>query len=264
MKTFHYTSIMLLGMVFFGTTSFGQCEPDFDFGEALWGASPDASIGEQFDTAYVGTPYVDIFHVLVPTDASAIDPAFALPLDSVVLVATTLVDTISLETLSLEDVGLSIICNNLGTSPNACSLIAGQQYCASIEGTPTGPGVYQLSLDIQAYVTVFGIAVAQPYEFSGYIMDIVGEGNPDGIVESVADQISWFPNPADQGFQLTPLNVDATIEVRDMSGRLVLSTQTFAKNQTRIATQDWNTGIYFVTWTSDFERKTSKMVVRHD
>ena len=264
MKTLLYTSIMLLGMTLFGTTSFGQCDPDFDFGESLWGASPDASIGEQFDTAYVNIPYADIFHVLVPTDASAIDPAFALPLDSVVLVATTLIDTISLETLSLEDVGLSIICNNLGTSPDPCTLIAGQQYCASIEGTPTGPGVYQLSLQIQAYVTVFGIAVAQPYEFSGYVMDIIGEGNPDGIIESVVDTIVWYPNPADQGFQLTPMNVDATIEVRDMSGRLVLATQSFAQNQTRIATQDWDTGIYFVTWTSDLERKTSKMVVRHD
>jgi hypothetical protein len=264
MKNFHYTSIMLLGMMLCGSTLIGQCDPDFDFGESLWGASPDASVGEQFDTAYVSIPYADIFHVLVPTDASAIDPAFALPLDSVVLVATTLIDTVSLEMFSLEDVGLSIICNNLGTSPNPCALIAGQQYCASIEGTPTGPGVYQLSLDVQAYVTVFGIAVAQPYEFSGYIMDIIGEGEPDGIEESFADQISWYPNPSDQSFQLNPMNVDATIAVRDISGRIILSTQSFAQNTTRIATQDWNTGIYFISWTSDFEQKTSKMVVRHD
>ena len=54
MKTIHYTSFMLLGMIFFGTISFGQCDPDFDFGEALWGASPDASIGEQFDTGVRG------------------------------------------------------------------------------------------------------------------------------------------------------------------------------------------------------------------
>ena len=42
------------------------------------GSVSDASLGEQFDTAYVDVPYADVFHVLVPTDASAIDPMFQL------------------------------------------------------------------------------------------------------------------------------------------------------------------------------------------
>ena len=262
MNRFNNALFVLLGSIFLSATSYGQCEADFDFGEALWGASPDATAGEQFDTAYVDVPYVDVFHVLVPTDASAIDPAFALPLDSVVLVATTLVDTITQETLALEDVGLSIVCNNLGTSPNPCTLLAGSQYCASLEGTPSGPGVYQMSLEVQAYVTVFGIPVGQPYVFSGYIMDIIGEGEPDGVTESLVDQISWYPNPAEDSFQLNPLPVDADIEVRDMSGRLVHMNRTFAQSSTYISVQGWQSGVYFVTWTSATDRKTTKMVVR--
>ena len=171
-------------VLFCSTQSFAQCEPDFDFGEAEWGAAPDATAGEQFDTAYVDTPYADIFHVLVPTDASAIDPLFALPLDSVVLVTTVLTDTITLAQISLEDIGLEIVCNNLGSSPNPCTLISGDQYCASIEGTPTSPGVYQMTLQVEAFVTVFGVPVAQPYEFSGYILDVVGEDNSNDITES--------------------------------------------------------------------------------
>ena len=255
---------IVLGLLIVSPASFGQCEPDFDFGEAEWGASPDASVGEQFDTAYVAQPYFDVFHVLVPTDASAIDPAFALPLDSVVLVSTTLIDTITMQTLSLEDVGLEIICNNMGSSPNACTLLAGAQYCASLEGVPTGPGVYQLSLDVQAYVTVFGIPVAQPYVFSGYIMDIVGEGNPDGILEQQPEAISWFPNPAEDSFRLNPMSSDASIDVRDLSGRIVRQVNTLAQNATVISTQGWSSGIYFVTWTSNAERFTTKMVVRQN
>ena len=51
--------ITLIATVLASATLQAQCEPDFDFGEAEWGASPDASVGEQFDTAYVDVPYVD-------------------------------------------------------------------------------------------------------------------------------------------------------------------------------------------------------------
>ena len=84
-------------------------------------------------------PYADVFHVFVPTtDASAIDPMFQLPLDSVILTEVVLTDTVTLEQYTLEDIGLEIICNNMGSSPDPCTLIAGAQYCASLEGTPTG------------------------------------------------------------------------------------------------------------------------------
>ena len=112
-------------------------------------------------------PYADVFHVLVPTDASAIDPLFQLPLDSVILTEVILTDTVTLEQYTLADIGLEIVCNNLGSSPDPCTLIAGAQYCASLEGTPTAGGVFQMSLDVAAWVTVFGLGVAQPYSFAG-------------------------------------------------------------------------------------------------
>ena len=140
--------LLLSTAILFSSISFGQCDPDFDFGKSLWGASPDPSVGEQFDVGYVNQSYSDVFHVLVPTDASAIDPTFTLPLDSVVLVSTTLIDVTTQASVSLEDIGLSIVCNNLGTSPNPCTLLAGGQYCASLEGTPTTAGVYEMSLEV--------------------------------------------------------------------------------------------------------------------
>ena len=149
-----YLTTLLLSL--FSITLFAQCDADFDFGEAEWGASPDANAGEQFDTAYVDVPYADVFHVLVPTDASAIDPTFPLPLDSVLLVGVTLIDTVTLETFTLTDVGLDIICNNLESSPNPCTLIAGDQYCASLEGTPTNWRSLSNDLRSGSLGTVFG------------------------------------------------------------------------------------------------------------
>lgn len=162
-------------LFFIVNTVFSQCDPDFDFGGMEWGVSPDASSGEQFETAFLNVPYLDVFHIVVPTDASAIDPMFQLPLDSVLLSEIVLTDTLTLEQFSLTDIGLEMVCSNLGGFPSSCSWLAGQQHCATVEGTPTVAGVYHMSINTVAWVTVFGVGVAQPYSFDGYIFEVIGE-----------------------------------------------------------------------------------------
>ena len=171
-------------LFFFVNSVFSQCDPDFDFGGIEWGVSPDASSGEQFETAYLNVPYSDVFHIVVPSDASAIDPMFQLPLDSVLLSEIILTETLTLEEYSLGELGLEMVCNNLGASPTPCSWIAGQQYCAALEGTPTVPGVYHMSIATEAWVTVFGVGVAQPYSFGGYIFEVIGEST--GCMDELA------------------------------------------------------------------------------
>lgn len=239
-----------------------QCEPDFDFGDAEWGASPDASLGEQFDTAYVGVEYADVFHVLVPTDASAIDPLFQLPLDSVILTEVILTDTVTLEQYSLEDIGLEIVCNNLGASPDPCTLIAGGQYCASLEGTPTSGGVFQMSLDVAAWVTVFGVGVAQPYSFAGYILDVVGES-----INQVDDLMSadWnvYPNPANDLLTVQKTSPGAWIEVYNVAGKSLPVTTNPASNRVSIETGNWSNGLYFVVHHDERGTSTRRIVVQH-
>jgi hypothetical protein len=259
---YHNHVLALAILLFSASNVFSQCEPDFDFGEAEWGASPDAVAGEQFDTAYVYTPYADVFHVLVPTDASAIDPLFALPLDSVVLMSTILVDTVSQQTIPLEDIGLEIVCNNLGNSPNPCSLISGEQYCASLEGTPTLEGVYQMTLLVEAYVTVFGVPVAQPYEFSGYILDVVGI--PFGLDDFSAETWNVYPNPTSDYFNITGLPQTGTLLISDLSGRTLTQLQlnSIAAN-TRIETTQWADGMYVVQVQSKGLRSIQKLLIQH-
>lgn len=242
-----------------------QCEPDFDFGDAEWGASPDPSVGDQFDTAYVDVPYADVFHVLVPTDASAIDPMFTLPLDSVILLNVTLIDTVTSETMGLEDIGLEIVCNNLGSSPDPCTLISGAQYCASLEGTPTTGGVFQMSLDVNAFVTVFGVAVAQPYQFNGYILDVIGESSGNNVAESPSD-ILWklFPNPANDVLEIQGLPADAKIEIFSVSGQLITAEESSMRGLNRtFETSSWTPGLYFVVSTTEHGVQSQRIVIEH-
>lgn len=253
---------LLTALVAVSSWASAQCEPDFDFGEAEWGASPDASVGEQFDTAYVDVPYADVFHVLVPTDASAIDPMFQLPLDSVILVNVTLTDTTTLETYTLEDIGLDIVCNNLGSSPDPCTLLAGAQYCASLEGTPTSGGVYQMSLDVQAWVTVFGVGVAQPYAFAGYILDVIGESS-NGI--QMVDGAKWnaYPNPVQDQLIVETSSSDALIQVHNLAGQSMQIPSNEQSNRVIIQTSLWPNGLYFVSHQDASGMSTRRVVVQH-
>ena len=263
MKYF-YQILSVAFVLIFVNTSNAQCEPDFDFGEAEWGASPDPSVGDQFDTAYVDMPYADVFHVLVPTDASAIDPLFALPLDSVVLLTTVLTDTTTLEVVSLTDIGLDIVCNNLGSSPDPCTLISGAQYCASIEGTPTTAGVYQMTLQVEAYVTVFGVPVAQPYEFSGYILDVIGENTPDGITEVNSTQWNVYPNPATDQFSITGLPSMGTLIISDLSGRIMNEYElSNVPTNSVFDAYDWSNGMYVVHVVSNGKRSAKRLLIQH-
>ena len=267
MKTFRWISngLCFTLILFVAQSLVAQCEPDFDFGDADYGAFPDATLGEQFDTAFVGIPYLDVFHVLVPEDASAIEPSINFPLDSVVLVAATLVDTVTQESFDFSDVGLEIVCNNNETSPNPCTLIAPGQYCANLEGTPTQAGVYQMTLEVLAYVTVFGQAVGQPFDFPGYILDIK-EGETNSYITVVIDPVKLFPNPASEEVFLTfPENGGESIEwkVLDITGRMVTSGVVRASRLQQFDVANWNDGVYFISWAQNGITTTKRLIVHH-
>jgi hypothetical protein len=240
-----------------------QCEADFDFGASAYGASPDASVGEQFDPGFVGTAYSDVFHVLVPTDASAIDPAFALPLDSIILVNATLIaDAGAGATMAFEDVGLQIQCNNGGASSNPCAFPGGAQYCADLVGTPSVAGEFAMSLEIQAWVTVFGIAVPQPYFFDGYLLTISG---PDAVEEARAERFAMFPNPANNQVRIELDGTSAVqgLVIRDLAGRVIHRALTGANGSLVVDVSAWAEGIYFVTLEGSAHPWTERLVVSH-
>jgi len=227
--------------------TFAQCTADFDFGTSLYGASPDATVGEQFDTAFLNEFYEDIFHVLVPVDASAIDPAFTLPLDSIILTTATLTDPNTGSSFSFSDVGLEIVCNNNGVSSNPCSFHGGGQYCAVLTGTPNQTGVFDMTLDVQAYVTVFGIPIPQPYSFSGYVLTIEDNGAVIGVAESdsALPSLALFPNPSDDWVTVSTVHANR-LAVSDLTGRVVYETILNENRSHRFQVLGWSPGVYVV------------------
>lgn len=155
------------------STAFGQCVADFDFGDVGFGVSPDPDLGENFDAGVVGQEYIDVLHILIPTLASDVDDSFppTLPIDSVELLNVVLTDTITLMEYSPEELGLEVVCNNNDDSPEPCMFMGGTQYCASIQGTPTIPGIYRIDLNVLGWLTLFD-SFSVEFVFSNFSLNI--------------------------------------------------------------------------------------------
>jgi hypothetical protein len=167
-----------------------------------------------------------------------------------------------LEQYTLADIGLDIVCNNLGSSPDPCALIAGAQYCASLEGTPTAGGVFQMSLDVAAWVTVFGVGLAQPYSFAGYILDVIGEPiNQVGDLQ--ANDWSVYPNPANDVLTVQKASPDAWVEVYNVAGQTMPISSNQATSHVQLETASWTNGLYFVVHHNAAGISTRRVVVQH-
>ena len=140
-----------------------DCEANYDFQGVEWAYFPDPAEGEEFEDASVNAFYEDAFYIMVPTEASQIDPAFTLPLDSMVFLGASAIDVLTGAYFELDALGLSAVCNHSGVSANDCAFPSGTQNCVNFTGTPSVEGDFFISIELQAYVTVFGIPVAQPY-----------------------------------------------------------------------------------------------------
>ena len=101
----------------------------------------------------VGVSYNQIVNFKVPYDAGEIDPAYA----------GQYIDSIILNNVGLPP-GLVYSCNNL-------YMYADSAGCASIDGTPTTNGSYQINLDVTGGLRYFLIHFVD-YPYDGYIINI--------------------------------------------------------------------------------------------
>jgi uncharacterized repeat protein (TIGR01451 family) len=91
---------------------------------------------------------------------------------------------------------------------------------------------------------------------------IFGVPLPTGF-SNTNDDFRLFPNPVDQSLKIfTEIN-QGTIEIVDLSGRIVL-TQKINSNQTMIETAQVPSGMYFLNLRSQSQKiSTQKLVVKH-
>jgi plastocyanin len=82
------------------------------------------------------------------------------------------------------------VCNNNGDSNNPCSFHGGNQYCASLEGTPTMSGNFRADITVKGWTLVFGFPFGQEQLFGSLFVDFGVEGcmdvnatnyNPDAV-----------------------------------------------------------------------------------
>ncbi len=86
-----------------------------------------------------------------------------------------------------------------------------------------------------------------------------------GVVESQDNTLSVYPNPAVNETFVTIENAGVnTVSVYDMQGRLVntMSVDAMAGEQIRLSTEMLNSGVYFVTVSSESAVRTAKLVVK--
>ena len=197
----HFLNICLTASlaVCLGSSALGQCTSDYDFGDLTLGVSPNPELGETFDPGVLGLPYEDILHILLPQYVLDIDSTLPFspttPLDSASLSNIVLVDlSDTLSTTTLGAVGLQVNCNNNGHSGNACSFLGGNQYCASITGTPVVQGSYRVDIYVNGdnSVTV-GDLLEILAEFGcteGCTTDISGDGST--TVSDLLELLSVF------------------------------------------------------------------------
>jgi plastocyanin len=163
-----------------------QCTADFDFGIETYGSSPDPSQGEQFVPGITDEPYYDVLHMLIPTYVLEIDSTLPFSptalLDSIELVSLVMVDlNDTLTSYSMAQLGLQVVCNNNGDSNYPCSFHGGNQYCVSIEGTPTMSGNFRADITVKGWTLVFGFPFGQEQLFGSLFVDFGTEGCTDPL-----------------------------------------------------------------------------------
>jgi len=250
-------TLILMGLLSFGATA--QCDPlAYDFGGALYGVYPDTAIG--LTDGVINQPYNQVMYFLIPNDAGLIDPTYAgYNISNVTLESITYNNG-----LPISNLGLSHACN-----PANCTFLPNQQKCATLSGTPTQLGVFNIEINVVATALVFGFPVPVDYSFAGYTLTIT---DGTAVIENTAMKFELSnakPNPANNGFNLnfeSPVSEMVKVEVHNLLGGMVYNKSFASKrgsNTLWMDTQDWEEGVYLYSVQNGTSRSTKRVVVQH-
>lgn len=187
-KNLLFTCCFMLGV--FG--SIAQCTDDYDWGDETFGVSPDPENGETFEDGVLNEDYAQTIYLLVPETASDINSEFlALPIDSAVLVNVKIIQDGNEYTT--EEFGLSLTCNNGGTSSDPCTFQGGQTGCGLLSGIPLLPGEFDITIEALVYITLGG-PISQEFNYDGYTIFIDQIGSTSEVKKEVSE-VRVSPNP---------------------------------------------------------------------
>ena len=100
-----------------------------------------------------------------------------------VLSGVVFTDVATNEAFHPEEIGLEVLVNNNGDSPNENTLLGGNQYCAAFQGVPSRAGLYNVTIDVMAWATIFSpFNVPYTYQYQMLVVD----PNPPGCTDPQA------------------------------------------------------------------------------
>ncbi|MFL2571635.1 MAG: T9SS type A sorting domain-containing protein [Parvicellaceae bacterium] len=243
--------LLTLSLLFTAIFINGQCTPNPQYADSAYGVWPDTV--QNFIPGTVGASYAQVLDFKLPLDAGVIDPTFAgVNIDSAVLIS-----------VSGLPAGLTYVCN---TATN--SWMGGDQGCATIQGTPTVQGSFDITIDLEGWVTVFFAPFSQPISFTGYVIDVGAAGIETIQVTNETFVLQQnFPNPTNGNttIQFVAGNqnqIDFTIT--NLLGDVVYNQQINAKrgvNTLDINTNEFSSGVYLYAIANGNNKLTKRMIV---
>lgn len=261
----HLLSLTFICLV---ASASAQCDNNYDFGGAGFGVSPDPAIGESFEIGVVGQPYSDTIHMLVPSDAGDVDSTFAglgAVIDSLTLVSVEV--DIDGTLTNLADIGLDIVCQNNGDSPDPCTFMGALQYCSLVEGTPTVSGTFPLQINVNGYIVVFGNPTPVPVAFDQYTLTILSdtgiEINKVNDIEVGQNSPNPFTNKTNIWFSLNHAD-QVRFTVMNLLGEEVHQEWIDArrgKNTVTFENSSLKSGIYLYSFDLNGKKITKRMVI---
>lgn len=232
----------------------GQCTPDPQYSDSLFGAWPDTITN--FPPAEINIAYEAILNIKVPDDAGVLSEALeGVPIDSGVV---TMVDGLP--------PGLTYACNS--HTPSPCTFLGDSTGCAIISGTPTQAGEYDLVISGQIWGTLLGFPTSVPLVFPGYKIIVEGPtsiGEPNGYSVRLEQNV---PNPFAERTEIRYfLEAPGTVEITisNMIGQEVFSTRLLGnsgENTFEFNANQFNEGIYIYSVDTGNYTLTKRMVVR--
>lgn len=224
------------------------------YADSAFGVWPDTI--EDFASGNLNVFFSDTLQFKIPTSTLDIDPNLpAFTIDSVVLNGID----------GLPN-GLGIVCNSHTSSQ--CTFLANIGGCGLVEGVPTESGVFELTIQVTAYVFL-GAVIPIDYPFDGYEIEIMENGV--GIDENTTNHLSAEQNVPNPFTGETQINVslrdgsDIEFRVRDMVGKTLFESVQRGvpgANSIKYDAQGLNSGIYLYTVESNGQSVTKRMIVK--
>lgn len=232
-----------------------QCEPMADFGNELFGVSPDTIAN--FAPAEINVLYVQQIDVKVPTDGSFVSPEAAF----------ASIDSISIVGIVGMPSGLDYECAALLTTP--CTIPGGETGCGLISGVPTESGTFDLQVQLIVWANLLGNPIPIDFVLEGYRIEVSNPLSSKGVEALKFAIKANVPNPARD---VTSLSVDApnstlaVLTVYDLVGKPVEVKNIWlnaGSNRIPLKTGQLPTGLYVYRIDAFGESLSSRFAVAH-